>query len=67
MEKHDTGCRFASSPKHAIYGKTELKNGIISKWLLFIDSALTRAEAEAEAIRIQSAWWKGVIVRCWCE
>ncbi len=53
--------------KHAIYGKTELENGLVITWLEFIDESLTREQAEAEAIRIKSALWQGVLVRCWIE
>lgn len=54
-------------PSQPIYGKIELENGLITSWLMFVDGKLARHEAETEAIRIKSAWWKGVTVRCWCE
>ena len=50
----------------AINGKIELKNGLTLNWLLFVEGATVEA-AQTEAIRIQSAWWKGCVVRCWCE
>ena len=52
-------------PKQTVYGKIELENGTIMDWLLFIDASLPRDQAEQEAIRIKSFWWKGVTKRCW--
>lgn len=53
--------------KHAITGKQTLKNGITIKWIHFVDTLITLKAAQAEAIRIQEAWFKGVTIRCWVE
>lgn len=53
-------------PRQPITGKVKLHNGLVLKWLRFVDAALTTAAAEAEAIRIVTAQHVHV-ARCWAE
>lgn len=47
----------------SVYGETTLENGLQLNWLEFV-KADTEEAANAEAIRLQKAAWKGVITDC---
>ena len=48
-----------------VYGKIELKNGLVLSWLEFVSQDIPNPQLEA--IRVVSAQWKGAVVQCWCE